>query len=62
MIIDITPIFWKLINLAEDSLQTETSLVSKKHLNAILHLPAFQKKKEPVGSHAMVNADLCYVR
>ena len=31
-------------NLAEDSLQTEASLVSKKHLHAILHLQAFQKK------------------
>ena len=32
-------------NLAEDSLQTEASLVSKKHLHAVLHLQAFQKKK-----------------
>ena len=32
------------INLAEDSLQNEASLVSKKHLHAILHLQAFQKK------------------
>ena len=30
------------INLAEDSLQTEASLVSKKHLHAVLHLQAFQ--------------------
>ena len=50
------------INLAEDSLQNEASLVSKKHLHAILHLQAFQRKKESAGSPAVVNADLCYAR
>ena len=49
-------------NLAEDSLQTEASLVSKKHLHAVLHLQAFQKNKGSAGLPAMVNADLCYAR
>ena len=39
------------INLAEDSLQTEASLVSKKHLHAILHLQAFQKKTKGQRVH-----------
>ena len=62
MIIDITLHSESFINFAEDSLQTEASLVSKKHLHAVLHLQAFQKKKRPAGSPAMVNTDLCYAR